>query len=212
MVAREHGRLDFVKTEFIERFANFQNHAMAQREIAMRTGAAQIEVAIAEACFFTGGDFVFDLEGRRFRGVQQQQIVGDHFDFACGNFRIRLLALHDAPFYGHDEFAAKLLGLGMQRRIRFLVEDNLRDSGAVAQVDEYELAEIAAAMDPAHDHDVSVGVRGAQGAAVMRAFQISQRVKHESAVPSEVSARISNVRSAQLPNISSARHRPGASA
>jgi hypothetical protein len=62
--------------------------------------------------------------------------------------------------------------------MKLLVEDNLRDAGAVADVDENELAQIATAMDPAEQHDVFFRVRCAQGAAEVSAFQISEGVKH----------------------------------
>ncbi len=58
--------------------------------------------------------------------------------------------------------------------MQFLVENNLRNSSAVAQVDENQLAEIAPAMDPAHEHDVFIGVGGAEGATIICAFQISE--------------------------------------
>ena len=48
-----------------------------------------------------------------------------------------------------------------------------RDAGAVAQVEEDEVAVVAAAVDPAHEDDLLAGVGGAQFAAEMGAFQIA---------------------------------------
>src|ERR1700751_3669257 len=62
----------------------------------------------------------------------------------------------------------------MRLRIQLIVEDDLRDSRAVAEVDEDQLAEIAAALNPAHQDDVFIGVRDAQRAAIICAFQISE--------------------------------------
>src|SRR5580704_5465299 len=44
--AREHGRLDLEKAQLVERLANFKDDAMAQLDIAVRTRAAQVEIAI----------------------------------------------------------------------------------------------------------------------------------------------------------------------
>ena len=71
----------------------------------------------------------------------------------------------------------KLLGLGVRLGMQLLVEDNLSESGAVAQIDENQLAQIAPAMDPTHQHDVFVRVGRAQIAAIVCAFQVSKRVK-----------------------------------
>ena len=43
-----------------------------------------------------------------------------------------------------------------------LVDDDLGDSGAVAQVEEDEAAMVAAAVDPAHENDVLPRVLGAK--------------------------------------------------
>ena len=95
-----------------------------------------------------------------------------------GNFRIRLLPANHAAFDRDHEFRAQLFGLRVRLGMQLLVEDNLRDSGAVAQVDEDQLAQIAPAMHPAHQDDVFVRVRGAQRAAVICALQISESIKH----------------------------------
>ena len=64
--AREHGRFDFEEAHFVHGLANFENDFVAQREVAMRLGAAQVEIAVAQARFFGGVDFVFDGKRRRF--------------------------------------------------------------------------------------------------------------------------------------------------
>jgi hypothetical protein len=71
------------------------------------------------------------------------------------------LALNDLPFDGYYEFAAGLFGFGVGLRLRFFVEHDLDDAGAVADVEEEQVAEVAAAMDPAHYDGVGAGVGGA---------------------------------------------------
>jgi len=75
--ASEHGGFDFDETHFVHYFADFENDFVAQRDVAMRLGATEIDVAIAEAGFFGGVDFVFYGERRSFCVVQDVQVGGD---------------------------------------------------------------------------------------------------------------------------------------
>ncbi len=75
--AREHGRLDFDEAHFVHDFADFKDDFVAQRDIAVRLGAAEIDIAIAQAGFFGGVDFIFYGEGRSFRVVENMQFSGD---------------------------------------------------------------------------------------------------------------------------------------
>ena len=76
------------------------------------------------------------------------------------------LAAHHAAFDGDHKFRAQLFGLGVRLGMQLVVENDLRDSGAVAQVDEDQLAQVAPPVHPAHQHDVFIRVRRAQRAAV----------------------------------------------
>ena len=137
-------------------------------------GAAQIEIAIAQARLFVRGQFVFDHERRRLRRVQNAQLAGDDFDFAGGEIGIRFLPLHHAPGDGDDKFRAQFLGARVRGGVLLLVEDNLRQARAVAQINKNQIAEVAPPVDPAHQDDVFVGVSGAKIAAVMCALQCSE--------------------------------------
>ncbi len=59
-----------------------------------------------------------------------------------------------------------------------LIQNNLGDAGAIAQIEEDEVAVIAAPVDPAHENDLLACVGGAQCAAEMRAFEIAEKVEH----------------------------------
>ena len=52
------------------------------------------------------------------------------------------------------------------------VEDELGDPFAVAQIDEDQIAMVAAARDPAEEDDLVPHVGGAEGGGVMRSFQL----------------------------------------
>ena len=61
------------------------------------------------------------------------------------------------------------MALGRQ----LLVEHDLGDAGAVAEIEKDEVAVVAAAVDPAHQNHLLAGVGGAQVAAKMRPFKIA---------------------------------------
>ena len=88
------------------------------------------------------------------------------------------MALEDLAFHGDDEFAARLFRFSMRRGLRLFVEDHLHDAGAVAHIEKEQIAEVAAACDPAHHNRVAPFVFGAQFAAVVCALQVSQKIQH----------------------------------
>jgi len=55
----------------------FRERFCAQRDVAIRFGAAEIDVAVAQARFFCGVDFVFYRERRSLGVVEDVQIGGD---------------------------------------------------------------------------------------------------------------------------------------
>ena len=89
-----------------------------------------------------------------------------------------------APAHADHELRAQALGLGHQRLV-VLVEDHLRDAGAIADVDEQQAAQVADAVHPSEQHDVGADVVGAQRAAGMGAGQIAELLSHVASVPRE---------------------------
>ena len=74
-------------------------------------------------------------------------------------------------FDGDDVLGAGGFGLGVGFGGGFLVEDDLGDAGAVAEVEEDEVAVVAAAVDPAHEDYVLAGCSCAEFATHVRALQ-----------------------------------------
>ena len=71
----------------------------------------------------------------------------------------------DVPRHVDDELAPELLGEGEDAGVREepRVEDDLGEARPVAEVDEDELAVVAAAVDPAHEAHGLSGVLGPKG-------------------------------------------------
>jgi hypothetical protein len=56
---------------------------------------------------------------------------------------------------------------------QFVIEHNLGDAGSVAQVDEDDLAEVTAAVDPSHENDFFAGVGEPKGSAHMSSSEVA---------------------------------------
>jgi hypothetical protein len=63
-----------------------------------------------------------------------------------------------------------------------VVENDLHDPGAVAQVDEDDLAQIATAVDPSHEYNFLASVRESELSAHVSSFEIAEKIKHFSAL------------------------------
>ena len=170
--AGEERRLDLVEALRGKVFAYRKRDFVANLEVVLHLRAAQVEIAVLEAHFFVG-DCLF---GRRKRGklrvVQDQQVRRGDFDFAGDHFRVDRIgaAQADLADSGDDVFRANMLGFGMAFGRKVLVQHNLRNAVAIAQVEEDEVAVIAAAIHPAHQRDGFAGVGGAQFAAGVSAL------------------------------------------
>ena len=107
--------------------------------------------------------------------LRTQQLGGLNLDFAGGHFGVDGVGVAQAHLAdgGDDVLGADLLAFGVAVGGQLLVEHNLGDAGAVAQIEEDEVAVVAAAVDPAHQDHLLAGVGGAQVAAEMRPFETS---------------------------------------
>ena len=97
--ARHERRLDFVEALRVQVVANGDGNLVAQLDVALHLGPAQVDVAILQAHLFVGQHGVGGREGQRLAVVQQAQLVGDHFDLAGRDVlvdRARLAQLHVA--------------------------------------------------------------------------------------------------------------------
>jgi hypothetical protein len=71
-----------------------------------------------------------------------------------------------------------VLSLGVALGNQFLVQHDLRNAAAVAQIEKDQVAVIATPVHPAHQHNRLSCVGGAQFAACVRSFEISLKIEH----------------------------------
>ena len=145
---------------------------MPQLDVALQVRPPQVDVAILQAHFFVGQHRIAGREGQCLAVVQQAQLVGDHLDFAGGNVlvdRTRITQFHVSD-HRKNKFRANGVGFVMNFGAGVGGDDDLGDAAAVAQIEEDNVAEIAAAIDPPHEHNFRAGVGGAQLATHMSPF------------------------------------------
>jgi hypothetical protein len=158
--AGEEGRFDFVEAEGVEGAAHGERNLVAGAEVRLHARAAQVEKPVAEAGFLAGGDFVFDLEGRRARVVQDEDAEAMTSTSPVARFGLGFSRLATVPSTA-TTYSLRHSSARRGRRVLLFVADDLSEAVAVAQVEEDELAEVAAAVHPAHQQDGLARIGGA---------------------------------------------------
>src|SRR5690606_19746446 len=165
---REERGLDLHEAARVEVVPHGLRGAVAQQEWPQRLGPADVEVAVAQPQLLAdlrGVDAAVDEEGRGLGGREDLDLLGHDLDQAGGSGALLARrALAHGALDRHDVLAAQ--GLRDVERLRGLrLADDLHEAGAVAEFDEHQAAEVAAAVDPALEHDRLPGVLGAELAA-----------------------------------------------
>jgi hypothetical protein len=162
----EHGRLDVDEALLVQELAHLDGHAVAQAQVLLHLGAAQVQHAVRQAHGLRQV-LVVQRERRRDAGVEHHQFVAQHLDLAAGEVgvfgagRARAHLAHDLQ----AELVAHAFG-DLEHLGAVGVADDLHQAFAVAQVDEDHAAMVAAAVGPAHQGDGLVHQRFADQAAV----------------------------------------------
>src|SRR5208283_1635082 len=125
--------------------------------------------------FLIGQDGVAGQEGKWLGDVEEAQLLDDEFDLTGGDIgidRIRVALFYSADG-GDDVFVAEFFGLGVDGGIEFVAENDLRHASTVAEIDENNLAEIAAPVHPSHEDGFFACVSEAKGPAHMSSSKIA---------------------------------------
>jgi len=149
--------------------------AMAHAKGSLQRSSAKIKVAVLEALFFAGIDFVLDLERRRIGLIENRQFNGSNFDFAGGQLRILIgSATRYNSTYTNDPLGSHSLSTHVcllkevAMTLKYWVKDNLRDALSVAEVEKYAPAVVAITRHPAEEDNLFAFVGGAKVAVSMR--------------------------------------------
>ena len=111
-------------------------------------GAAQVEVAVAQACLLADGDALVDLERQRCGRVEDGQLDGRHLDLAGRQVRVgRVLWTYlDDAFHGDAVLVAQ--GVRAAGREDLVAHDDLYEAARVTQVEERHPTEVSPLRHP----------------------------------------------------------------
>jgi hypothetical protein len=144
-----------------------------QPEIVLQPRPAQIEIAVAQADVFGDGPVLGNLERRCLGLVEQHDLPRQDLDLAGRELRVDRVfgaALHQA---GDADDKLRAQALGDRHQCLVLADDDLRDAGAIANVEKGDAAQIADPVHPSQHHRFRADILGAQGAARVRPSEIA---------------------------------------
>ena len=171
--AAQHRGFDFQKAQLVEVVAHQLGHPVPQLEHLLHAGAAQVQVAMAQAHLLAGQVLV--LLGRRDRrrqaAVEQLQGRGPQFHLARGQFRVfgsRRPPGHLAGDSNHV-LGPQPLGRLQQFLALFGADHHLGFAVAIPKVEEHRAPVIAQRIHPAAERALGAHVLFGQFAAGVRA-------------------------------------------
>ena len=165
-----HRGLDLDEAVLVEIVAGDLGDARASDQVLLQRRASEVEIAVFEPDILAGLAVIHDLKGRGLRLREHAQIGHLDLDVTGGDLVGFGGALAHPAHRAQDILRAGGERLVKDRAVGAVVERELDDAGAVAQVDEDELAEVALTLNPAADRDGLADVFTSQGAAVMGAL------------------------------------------
>jgi hypothetical protein len=142
--------------------------AAAEHQRSLHGGPAEVEIPVFQPYVFPGHCGLRRIEGRRLGTVQHSQRLRADLNVAGRQLGVMLAlgaAFHDAHDLDHV-LAAELAGRIQQ--VAPFVEDDLRDTVAIAQIDKYAAAMVALAVHPPAERHLLIHMLGAQLAAGVR--------------------------------------------
>ena len=164
---------DFDKVVCVESVTSGARHLRTKTQRVLFRFATKVEVTVLQASFFANVAGVFcvrrDLERKRCGRIEDFNVVAHHFDGAGGQVRVLVTLGASTHLAGdlEDEFGAELVGDG------FVADDNLCNTGCIAEIDECNAAVITAAIHPTGQSNGLTDKVGIEGANVMSAQHVS---------------------------------------
>ncbi len=148
-------RFHFDKTVLVEVIAEHLRRFGTKLQRALHFRTAQVEVTILQPQRLVDIDAVFDEERRVFGRVHNFEFGNLHFDFAGRQVRVHRfrITLDDFTANGQHVLVARTICDAVRVAGKFRVEHDLHKSAPVAQVNEQDAPEVAAALYPAVQSD-----------------------------------------------------------
>ena len=169
----------FQESPVREIVANPSHHIVPEDDVPLERLPAEVQVAVAEPNVFRCRAGFVERERRRLAGVQNGHGVG--LDLDAAGRKLRIFASRRTPkhrsLHEDHELGADLPRPLHRLRVQLLgPEDDLRETVAIAQIQEENTSVVADAVGPAHQADVRAGLLGAQVAAAVSPPALEERL------------------------------------
>ena len=156
--ADEDRRLHLDEVAAVKEVADEDGHPVAQLQVLAHGRTAQVQVAVLHADVVAAVGLILDGEGGREALAEHVQLRYQYLDVARGHLRVLRLALAHLAHGLYAELASQLVRTLTERSVLRLVEHQLCNTIAVAQVDERHAAHLARALNPSGELHLAAGV------------------------------------------------------
>ena len=138
----------------IKEIADKNSHAMTQLQVLPHYGTPKVQVAILHSQVIASVSIVLDCEWRSERRTQHIKLRSNDFDVTGRHLGVLTLPLTDLTLHLDAIFTSKTIGGITECLICRFVENQLRDTIAVAQIDEGHASHLTRALHPSGKDDL----------------------------------------------------------
>ena len=169
----QHGRLDFPEPQLVEVVPHEGRDLVPDLQPVLRHGPPQVDIAVGQPNLLGRLLGAVDVERRGLRLVQDLHLLDDDFDLSRGELGVfePFAARPDHPGHRDHPLAAHVPGHLVSVFGRLGIEHQLRQPGAVAQIEEHQTAVIPIRLYPPGQRHLLAGVIQPQLTARVRPFQ-----------------------------------------
>ena len=150
--------LNLYKVLIVEEVTNQDGHTVTQFKILSHNSTAQVKISVFHADIISTVSIIFNSEWRCKALAQHVELFGKNFNIASRHFSILRLALADFTRHLYAPFASHAVGLFAECGISRLIEYQLCDSVAVAQVNECHTAHLTCSLYPSGKCHFAAGI------------------------------------------------------
>ncbi len=145
------GRLYFEESLPVEERAHSLCHAVAQDHRTLQGRTSEVEIAVFHSKVVAAVRRLLDSKGRRLGTIEYNDALGRDLDLARRHLGVLRRALDDASGNLQNVFAAYLRRSLPRRFGRVLLDGDLHQTVAVAQIEECHSAQIAHLLHPSRE-------------------------------------------------------------
>ena len=151
---------------------------MTHQNVILQIGTTQIQITILQTSRLCSGAILNDLKRRRLRLVEDAQLFHGNLNITGRNLAVARGTHAYHATGGNHVLTAQSERFLKHGLIRILIERQLHNTGAVTQVNENQLTQIALTLYPTKHRNLAAGIFLTEHAAIIGAMQTFNRFCH----------------------------------